>query len=85
MDNHPGDVERERVVNNLRLHGVRVSKDSTDESRPVYTLTKGDIVEVQLFPERVSRHLIGRLSAKFSIEMASFFDLSAADRPGGEG
>ena len=82
MDNHPGDVERERVVNNLRLHGVCVSEDRQDESRPVYTLTKGDVVEVQPFPERISRHLIGRLSAKFDIEMASFFNLAVADRPG---
>lgn len=85
MDNHPGDVERERVVNILRLHGVCVSEDSKDGSRPVYTLTKGDIVEVQPFPERISRHLIGRLSAKFGIEMASFFDLAVTDPPGGEG
>lgn len=48
-DNHPGDVDRERVLNNLRFHGVRVSEDSQDVSLPVYTLTKGDVVEVQPF------------------------------------
>ena len=76
MDNHPGDVDRERVVNNLRLHGVdvRVSESGEDESLLIYTLTKDDVVEVQPFPRRISRHLIGRLAAKFKIEMASFFN-----------
>ncbi len=73
-DNHPGDVDRERVLNNLRFHGVRVSEDSQDGSFLVHTLTKGDVVEVQPFPKRISRHMIGRLSAKFEIGMASFFN-----------
>ena len=51
MDNHPADVDRERVVNNLRLHGVdvRVSESGEDESLLIYTLTKDDVVEVQPF------------------------------------
>ena len=45
-----------------------------DKSLLVYTLTKDEVVEVQPFPERIGRHLIGRLAAKFQIEMASFFN-----------
>ena len=68
-DNHPPDIPRDRVVDNLRIHGVWVV-----ETGHLCTLSKEGVVEEeQRFAERVSRHRIGRLSAKFNIEMGSFF------------
>ena len=63
MDNHPPDIARDRVVNNLRNHGVSVV-----ETGHTYILSKEGVVERRHFAERVNRHLIGRLSAKFNIE-----------------
>ena len=68
VDNHPPDIGRDRVVNNLRNHAVSVV-----ETGHLYILWKEGVVEEQHFAERVNRHLIGRLSAKFNIEMGSFF------------
>ena len=68
VDNHPPDIARDRVVNNLRNHAVSVV-----ETGHLYILCKEGVVEEQHFAERVKRHLIGRLSAKFNIEMGSFF------------
>ena len=74
-DNHPPDIARNRVVNNLRIHGVSVSVVENGDGRhsSIHTLSKDGVVEVLRFPERVRRHVIGTLAAKFKIEMGSFF------------
>ena len=64
---------REQVVNNLRLHDVSVTENEHEGPFPVYTLCREDVLEIQPLPPRVSRHMVGRLSAKFNIPMGSFF------------
>ena len=77
VDNHPPDVARDRVLNNLRIHSVSVSVSVVENGDGrhfrVHTLSKEGVVVGLRFPERVRRHEIGRLAAKFNIEMGSFF------------
>ena len=69
MDNHPPDTAWDRVIDNLCIHGVSVVENGDLHC----TLHKAGVVEEQRFTKRVSRHRIGRLSAKFNIGMGSFF------------
>lgn len=72
-DNHPPDISRKHIIDNLRRHDVSVVKDENG----YYTLRKANVLERVRLPNRVRRHLIGRLSVKFNIGMGSFFSRSA--------
>ena len=81
MDTHPPSVSRDHVLRVLRLHDVTVSCDDS-----IYILSKGDIIDAQALPERVSRHLLGRFAGKFGFSMGAFFaSQHAGDRNGSPG
>lgn len=61
-----GSVLRDTVVAVLKAQGVDVSEKQHSEETAT-TLIKGDILEVQFFPERVPRRLVMRLAHKFEI------------------
>lgn len=78
-------VTREVAIAALRAADVGVSEKKDDDGIR-FTLVKGDVVEVQYFPEVIPRALIGRLSGKFGVPPEYFWHpemIPAERRPPG--
>lgn len=64
-----GSVNRDIVLCVLESGGVVVDEEppKPDGSPRAVTFTKGDLVEVQVLPERVPRRLVLRFAHKFEV------------------
>lgn len=71
-----GSVNRDIVLCVLEGGGVVVEEElpKADGSPCAVTFTKGDIVEVQVLPERVPRRLILRFAHKFGVPPHFFWN-----------
>ena len=67
-----GVVSREVIIAVLRAHGVDITSQSFNGDEHT-TMMKGSIVEVQVFPPTVNRHMVGRLARKFNVPVHHFY------------
>ena len=74
-----GGVLLDVIVSVLRAHGVDISSQSLDDGNVHTTIMKSTIVEVQVFPPTVNRHMVNRLAHKFCIPVHHFYHPEVAD------
>ena len=67
-----GGVSLVDVVATLRAHGVDIASQSLNGDVRT-AMMKGQIVEVQVFPHTVNRHMVNRLARKFDVPVHHFY------------
>jgi len=71
----PGSVKKDVALEVLVAHGVSVVHKGNK-----VILSKGNVIEVQLFPARLHRRMLHRLARRFDIPIYHFYHPEAAKK-----